>query len=162
MPPSPKPEPEKPDDDDKKEPDVKPEPQTPEEPKEKPDDKKEEPEEEQKKPEEEKDKPADDDVDKMADSLEEEFVLGFDPVIDIEDEVVVPYSEVEFLGMPFVEEEIVPTVVANEWNPDFFGRNPEFGYFEELDNAAYADRAAAVQSGDELMVLRTPNFSIAW
>ena len=87
----------------------------------------------------------------MADSLEEEFVLGYDPVVDIEEEVVepvVPYSEVEFPGMPFVEEEIVPTVVANEWNPDFFGRNPEFGYFEELDNAAYLDRAAAVQSGD--------------
>ena len=61
------------------------------------------------------------------------------------------------------EVEVIPTVAANEWNPDFFGRNPAFGYgMQELDRAAMEDRANAVQSGEELMVLRTPKFSIAW
>ena len=60
--------------------------------------------------------------------------------------------------------EVIPTVAVNEWNPDFFGRNPAFGELrmQELDRAAMKDRAEAVQSGEELMVLRTPKFSIAW
>ena len=59
--------------------------------------------------------------------------------------------------------DVIPTVAANEWNPDFFGHNPAFGFgMQELDRAAMEDRAAAKQSGEELMVLRTPKFSIAW
>ena len=87
--------------------------------------------------------------------LYEPFVPMVDPFVPLEEAMAVP----------------VAPVVPEWWNPDHFvGRMPEFGVFPplapfsplELDNAAMGDRAAYRNNNEEVMVLRTPNFSIAW
>lgn len=92
------------------------------------------------------------------DDLEEDFVVAETPVVPI-----APFVEPAFDGYyPYVAPEFVPTMVTNEWNPDFFGVNPGFA-MQEADRAAVSDRASALSSAeDNLMVLRTPKFSIAW
>ena len=87
--------------------------------------------------------------------LYEPFLPMVDPYVPLEEAMAVP----------------VAPVVPEWWNPDHFvGRMPEFGVFPplapfsplELDNAAMGDRAAYRNNNEEVMVLRTPNFSIAW
>ena len=77
----------------------------------------------------------------QSDQLEEDWVV---PVVDAD--LAEPF-------LPVIPEALMPTVVANEWNPDFFGRNPLFLEPMELDKKTPAG---------ELTVLRTPHFSIAW
>ena len=111
-------------------------------------------------------------------TLEEDFTAAIPVVVEPLADPLIPVPEVIPTMEPFEFEpvldgyipymapvaEVIPTVAVNEWNPDFFGRNPAFGELrmQELDRAAMKDRAEAVQSGEELMVLRTPKFSIAW
>ena len=72
----------------------------------------------------EMDKKPKDMVDQMADSLEEEFVWGFDPVVD--EEVAMPMAAVPLAGLPYVEDFFHDSAaVVNQWNPDFFGRNTD-------------------------------------